>query len=186
MTAEPSGAEPAESTGPVDADGSVAGQRPPKKRDARPVVLMIGFLVVALCVYFGLLGRAGVELIADGSGAGIGLGIGVLLLPLVGAWAVFATLRAGIAHQRLAAAAAAEGYDLDVSHLPRRPSGRIERDAADELFADVRREWEANPSDWHATYRVARAYDYAGDRSRARAMMKQAVAQYNQDRGEKP
>ena len=72
---------------------------------------------------------------------------------------------------------AEEGTELDVSALPRRPSGRIEREAADELFAQVKAEWEADPSDWRATYRIARAYDYAGDRSRAREMMKRAVAQ---------
>jgi hypothetical protein len=91
---------------------------------------------------------------------------------------VYATLRAGIEHQKLAAIMVDEGRELDVSSLPRRPSGRIERDAADELFAQVKAEWEADPSDWHNTYRIARAYDYAGDRSRARAMMKRAVAQY--------
>ena len=74
---------------------------------------------------------------------------------------------------------AEEGRELDVSELPRRPSGRIERDAADELFAQVNQEWDANPSDWRSTYRIARAYDYAGDRSRAREMMKRAVAQFH-------
>ena len=62
--------------------------------------------------------------------------------------------------------------------LPRRASGRIEREAADELFEQVRTEWEADPDDWVNTYRIARAYDYAGDRTRARQMMKTAVAQY--------
>ncbi|GAA1480497.1 hypothetical protein GCM10009624_09370 [Gordonia sinesedis] len=150
----------------------------PKRRDARPIVWMIGFLVVAACVYFVLLGRTGVQLIATGTVTGIGLGVGVLLLPLVGAWVLYATLRAGIEHQVLARAAVEAGRELDVSQLPRRRSGRIERDAADELFARVRAEWEADPEDWRNTYRVARAYDYAGDRSRARAMMKRAWAQY--------
>lgn len=56
--------------------------------------------------------------------------------------------------------------------------GGIERDAADGLFDQVRTEWEADPDDWCNTYRIARAYDYAGDRTRARQMMKSAVAQY--------
>ena len=58
---------------------------------------------------------------------------------------------------------------------PRRPSGRIERDAADELFATVRAEVEAEPDDWRRWYRLARAYDYAGDRRRARDAMKTAL-----------
>jgi cytochrome c-type biogenesis protein CcmH/NrfG len=59
--------------------------------------------------------------------------------------------------------------------LPRRPSGRIEREAADALFADVRAELDSDPHNWRRWYRLARAYDYAGDRSRAREAMKKAV-----------
>ena len=51
-----------------------------------------------------------------------------------------ATLRAGFAHQRLARLAHDEGVELDISELPKRPSGRIERDAADALFESVRDE----------------------------------------------
>ncbi|GAC70858.1 hypothetical protein [Gordonia soli] len=156
-----------------------------RRRDARPIVWLIAFLVVALGVYFVLLGKRGVDLIATGTVAGIGLGAGVIILPLIGVWVVWATLRAGIEHQRLARIMAEEGRELDVSELPRRASGRIERDAADELFAQVKTEWEADPGNWHNTYRIARAYDYAGDRTRARAMMKRAVNQFHgrEDRG---
>ena len=100
----------------------------------------------------------------------------MLLLPIVGAWATVATLRAGMAHQRLARLAAEGGMDLDVSGLPTTPSGRVQRDAADALFATVRSEVEADPDDWRRWYRLARAYDYAGDRSRAREAMRKAVA----------
>ena len=66
--------------------------------------------------------------------------------------------------------------ELDVAGLPRTPSGRIRREAADELFSQVRGELEADPENWQRWYRVARAYDYAGDRSRAREAMRTAVA----------
>ena len=55
------------------------------------------------------------------------------------------------------------------------PSGRIERDAADALFETVRDELEKDRDNWLRWYRLARAYDYAGDRSRAREAMKKAV-----------
>lgn len=148
-----------------------------KPKDARPIVIGIGVLVLVLGFYFVLLGSRAVDLLTSGDPVGIGLGIRVLILPLLGVWMVVATLRAGLAHQRLARRMDEEGQELDVSELPRRPSGRIERDAADELFATVKAEWEADPGNWRATYRIARAYDYAGDRSRAREMMKRAVAQ---------
>ncbi|MET0451048.1 MAG: hypothetical protein ABW137_04370 [Mycobacterium sp.] len=144
------------------------------------IQLLIGFMCVAMVVYFVLLGRAGVLLIASGRPAAIGLGIAVFLLPVVGAWAMVATLRAGFAHQRLARLAREQGMDLDVSDLPRRPSGRIEREAADALFDTVRAEVEDDPDDWRRWYRLARAYDYAGDRGRARETMKKAVAMQEQ------
>jgi Tfp pilus assembly protein PilF len=75
----------------------------------------------------------------------------------------------------LARIAKDEGMELDVSSLPRTPSGRIQRDAADALFVTVRDELERDPDNWRRWYRLARAYDYAGDRSRARETMKKAV-----------
>jgi Flp pilus assembly protein TadD len=39
----------------------------------------------------------------------------------------------------------------------------------------VKAELEAQPDDWRRWYRLARAYDYAGDRGRARETMKKAV-----------
>jgi hypothetical protein len=139
------------------------------------IQLLIGFMCVALLVYFVLLGRAGVILVSSGRPAAIGLGVAIFLLPIVGLWAMIATLRAGFAHQRLARLAREEGMELDVSALPRTPSGRIEREAADALFGTVRAEVEDEPDDWRRWYRLARAYDYAGDRSRARETMRKAV-----------
>ncbi|WP_176460505.1 MULTISPECIES: hypothetical protein [unclassified Rhodococcus (in: high G+C Gram-positive bacteria)] len=133
------------------------------------MVLILGF-------YFFLLGQRGVTLIQNGGVASISLGIGVLLLPILGLWIVWATLKAGFDHQRLASRVHEEGLELDVADLPRRPSGRIERDAADELFQQVKAEWEKDPDNWRNSYRLARAYDYAGDRGRARETMKRAVA----------
>ena len=139
------------------------------------IQLLIGFMCVALVGYFVLLGRQGVLLVASGKPVAAGLGIAVLLLPIVGLWAMIATLRAGFTHQRLARVVKEQGMELDVSALPRRPSGRIERAAADALFQSVKAELEAQPDDWRRWYRLARAYDYAGDRGRARETMKKAV-----------
>ena len=138
--------------------------------------LLIGFLCLALLVYFGLLTRTAIALFRTGSPAAVALGLGVLILPIVGAWAVIATLRSGLAMQRLARLAAEDGAELDVSDLPRMPSGRIRRDAADALFEQVRAEAGADPDNWRRWYRVARAYDYAGDRGRAREAMRRAIS----------
>lgn len=173
------------SANPYDADGhdddteGGAPQLGPKKRDARPIIWTIAFLVLAMVVYFAMLGWRGFQLLATGTPAGIGLGLGMILLPLIGAWIIYATLRAGLEHQKLAAIMAEEGRELDISGIPHRASGRMDRDAADALFAQVKAEWEADPGNWRNTYRIARAYDYAGDRGRARQMMKRAVAQFH-------
>jgi hypothetical protein len=139
------------------------------------IQLVIGFMCVALVAYFLMLGRIAMAFITSGRPAAIGLGLALMGLPLIGIWVMVSTLRAGLAHQRLARIAKEEGMELDVSSLPRMPSGRIQRDAADALFASIRNELEADPENWRRWYRLARAYDYAGDRSRARETMRKAV-----------
>jgi hypothetical protein len=146
------------------------------------IQLVIAFMCVALVVYFLMLGRIAMAFITSGRAAAIGLGLALMGLPLIGIWVMVSTLRAGLAHQRLARIAKEEGMELDVSSLPRMPSGRIERDAADALFASVRDELEADPDNWRQWYRLARAYDYAGDRSRARETMRKAVDMQERER----
>ncbi|WP_024806178.1 hypothetical protein [Nocardia sp. BMG51109] len=146
------------------------------RRQVLVKVAFVAFLVLALAFYFVLLGRIAIELIGSGEVAAVAIGIGVLILPILGVWIVATSLRAALAHQRLARRMHEEGNELDVSDLPRRPSGRIEKAAAEALFEEVRKEWEADPENWRTNYRAARAYDYAGDRTRARESMRRAVA----------
>jgi hypothetical protein len=137
--------------------------------------LLIALLCVAMLTYFVLLGRSAAALIGSGRTAAVGLGLAVLIMPAIGLWAMIATLRAGFTHQKLARLIADDNMELDASALPRRASGRIQRDAADALFGAVRTEVEDYPDDWRRWYRLARAYDYAGDRRRAREAMKTAA-----------
>lgn len=139
------------------------------------IQLMIGFMCVALVVYAVMLGRAALVFVASGRPAAIGLGAAILIMPAIGVWVMVTTLNAGLAHQRLARLAREDGMELDVAALPRMPSGRIQRAAADALFETVRGELESDPENWRRWYRLARAYDYAGDRARAREAMKKAV-----------
>jgi cytochrome c-type biogenesis protein CcmH/NrfG len=147
------------------------------------IQLLIVFMCVAMLAYFVLLGRIAVAMIGSGRPAAVGLGVAVLIMPVIGLWAMIATLRAGFAHQKLARLIAEDGMELDVRKLPRRPSGRFQRDAADALFATVRTEVEGDPDDWRRWYRLARAYDYAGDRRRAREAMKTALELQGRCRG---
>ncbi|HET6704987.1 tetratricopeptide repeat protein, partial [Amycolatopsis sp.] len=110
-----------------------------------------------------------------GTGVGVALGAGVLLLPVLGVWVVVVTWRNGLQIQRLSRRLDAEGALPDVSDLPRRPSGRVDREAADAWFEERRAEVEADQDNWRVWYRLAYAYDIAGDRRRARETMKKAV-----------
>ena len=139
------------------------------------IQLTIAFMCAALLAYIALLGRSAVLMIGSGRTVAVALGVALLILPAIGLWAMIATVSAGLAHQKLARLAADDGMELDVSALPRRRSGRIERDAADALFDTVRAELDSDPDDWRRWYRLARAYDYAGDRGRAREAMKKAL-----------
>lgn len=138
---------------------------------ARTTALLLA-AVVAL--YLVAIGWRGVLLLGSGEPVGVALGVGLLVLPLVGAWAVVRELRFGRDTERLAAELDAVG-GLPVDDLPRRPSGRVERAAADALYARFRAEVDQAPQDWAAWFRLSCAYDVAGDRKRARAAMRHAI-----------
>jgi hypothetical protein len=137
---------------------------------------IVAFLITAaLVVYFVLLGGRAVVLLGTGDPVGIGLGAGVLVLPLIGAWIAWTNLRFGFTTERMARQLDAEGALLDTSGLSRRPSGRVDREAADAWFEERRVEVEARPEDWRAWFLLAQAYDLAGDRGRARETMRTAI-----------
>jgi hypothetical protein len=139
---------------------------------ARNVALV---LTAALVLYVVMLADRAVALIRSGETPGILLGIGVMVLPVLGVWMIVATWRSGTQIQRLARRLDAEGGLPDVDDLPRMPSGRVDRKAADAWFDDRKAELEDHPDDWRYWYRLAHAYDIAGDRKRARDTMRRAV-----------
>jgi hypothetical protein len=132
-------------------------------------------LTLFLVAYFVLIGQRAVWLLESGGAVGIGLGIGAFLLPLVGVWIAVVNLRFGVRVERLARRLAEEGQLPDTSELPRRPSGRIERPAADAWFDQCKADLDDKPEDWRRWYRLAHAYDIAGDRRRARETMRHAL-----------
>jgi hypothetical protein len=136
--------------------------------------LVVVVMAAVLAFYLVLLGAKGIQLVGVGSPVGIGLGVGMLLMAVIGAVLVAREVRFGQASSKLADRLAAEG-GLPVDDLPRRPSGRIDRAAAEDEFASYRAEVEASPEDWRAWFRLALAYDAAGDRSRARAAARKAI-----------
>jgi cytochrome c-type biogenesis protein CcmH/NrfG len=136
---------------------------------------VVPVLVALLAFYALVLGQRGWILFTDGRPAFVLLGVGVLLLPVLGVALVARELAFGRHVQALGRELAARGA-LPVDDLPRRPSGRVDKVAADEVFARRRAEVETSPQDCGAWFRLALAYDDAGDRARARQAMRRAVA----------
>ncbi|MFH8613449.1 hypothetical protein ACH4E8_00030 [Streptomyces sp. NPDC017979] len=129
----------------------------------------------ALAVYFVLVGSRGVLLIQQGTLLTVAFGVAVLMLPVIGVWFLWKNTRFVTRANRLAAELDAEG-GLPVDDLARTPSGRIDRDAADEVFARRRAETEDSPNDWRCWFRLAVAYHDARDTPRARKAMQRAIA----------
>jgi hypothetical protein len=142
---------------------------------ARTAVVL---LLVVLGVYLLLVGWRGLVLLGDGlatgDAVGVLLGLSVLVFPVVGGWLVWREVTFGRDSQALAEHLDARGA-LPVDDLPRRPSGRVERDAAQRAFdasfaaAQVRGD---DPAVWYA---LALSYNDLGDRRQARASMREAI-----------
>ena len=139
----------------------------------RPKVLAL--VLVALCLlYVVLVGQRGWLLVTSGEPVGVALGIALLVVPVLVGAAVLREVRFGAETERMARVLEAED-GLPVDDLPRTPGGRVVRAAADEAFGRYQAEADAAPDDWRSWFRLACAYDAAGDRRRARAAMRQAA-----------
>lgn len=140
---------------------------------SRRTLAAVAVLLFALLFYFALIGYRGVYLLGQPRWILKVLGVAVLVLPLIGCYLVAAELRFGRQAQRLTEEL---GSTEDAVDVPRRPSGRVDRDAADAVFAQQRDRVQADPADWRGWYRLAEAYDAAGDRRRAREALRTAIA----------
>jgi len=132
-------------------------------------------MAVLLGAYLVFTASRALDFIRSGGVVPVLLGLAILLLPAIGLWALWREWQFGRATQRLGQELADRG-ELPVDDLPRRPSGRPERAAADARFTEVRTRVEADPDAWERWFELATAYDAAGDRKRARQSMRQAIA----------
>ena len=136
--------------------------------------LVAFILATAVAVYLLFTVARSWVLIATGDPVPVALGVAVIVIPVIGAWVLYRELAFGMRTQQLGRELGAEG-GLPVDDLPRTPSGRIERDAADARFAEYEQQVQSTPDDWRAWYRLAIGYDDARDRKRARAAMRRAI-----------
>lgn len=141
-------------------------------RSPRTAAFLAAF---ALFVYLLLMGERAVILLTSGQMVFAVFGMAIVVLPILGAVLVIDQLRFGMRTERLARQLDEEGQLPDVSRLPRRPSGRVQRDAADDWFEQKQSELANAPEDWRHWYALAQAYDLAGDRNRGRKAMRHAI-----------
>lgn len=126
-----------------------------------------------LVLYLVYTADRGMSLLLSGSVAGVVLGIGMILLPVLGAWALVREILFGTRIQMMAQQLSDSG-DLAEDHLPRTPSGKVDREAATAEFESIAEAVEASPEDWKAWFNLACMYDAVGERKRARAAMRNA------------
>ncbi|MGX7757038.1 hypothetical protein ACWQ06_00030 [Streptomyces angustmyceticus] len=133
------------------------------------------FLATVLVLVFGVVALEGVLLLLTGEPAAMGMGAVAFLLPGIGAWFLWHNTRFARDAHRLAYVLESEG-GLPADEPARTPGGRIDRDAADAVFARRQAETEEAPGDWRAWFRLAVAYHDARDTPRARKAMQRAIA----------
>lgn len=135
---------------------------------------LAAIMAALLALYLGLsLQRAWILLSSDVLVSKL-LAIGMIILPVIGVWALAREIVFGSRLEGLGRQLEAEGGLPE--DLPRRPSGRIVREAADRDFQHWAQEAEAAPQDWRSWYRLGLAYSASGDTPRARRCMRDAVA----------
>lgn len=134
----------------------------------------VAVMAALLALYLAFAIRYGFMLIGVGQPIGIALGVALLVFPVVAAGALVAELLFTVRADRLGRRLEAEG-GLPEEQLAQRPSGRIDRAAADAVFPKYQRDAEEHPDDWRAWFRLGLAYDASGDRRRARWATRQAI-----------
>ena len=146
--------------------------RPPARR--RYTGLAGAVLVTALlALWVWLVAVRSVQLIGTGRAVGVALGVAFLVLPLLVVGLVAREWLLAVDVQKMADELDRPG-ELPVDDLPRSPGGRVDRAVARERFDPARRAAEEAPDDWRSWYRLAFAYDAAGDRRRARSSLRTA------------
>lgn len=135
--------------------------------------LGVAAVTVLLLLYVVFVAGMAVSLFAGDLVAKI-MGAALIVFPILAVVFVARELLFGLQTERLLKRLADAG-ELPEDDLPKRPSGRVVREAADEDFARWKAEAEAAPGDWRTWMRLGLAYSASGDRKRARAALREGI-----------
>jgi hypothetical protein len=127
-----------------------------------------------LVLYLVLVAQRAVLFIASGQPVAVVIGVALFVLPVLGVFALLAEIRFGLRTEQVVTQLAREGA-LPVDDVPKRASGRYDREVADAAFPGYAAAVEAAPDDWRAWFRLGLAYDACGDRRRARGAIRRSL-----------
>lgn len=133
------------------------------------------FTLMLLALYVATLGSQTYTLLTSQNAVGVTMGAVLILIPALGIWGVFVEVKFGFAAEKLAKLAQQEGRwpNLDYETTP---AGKPIKASALKVFDRIKEESQQAETDWHSWFNLALAYDACGDRSRARASMRKAIA----------
>jgi len=134
----------------------------------------VGVMAVCLALYIVVVGQRAVVMLTTGEPIAIAIGAALLVMPLIGAWALYREMRFGFAADRLGRTLDAEG-GMPEAEGELTPSGRIVREDVVPMVAKYTAAAEAAPQDWRARYRLGVVQDAAGRRKDARASIREAI-----------
>jgi len=136
----------------------------------------LGAVVMAALVlmYVALLGQRGYLFLLEANPVAKVIGGSILVIPVVGAWAIYRELRFGLAIEKLGKLLENEG------NWPRfrfgvLPSGRANKAEALQEFQEYKDAALADENNWRKWFALGLIYDACGDRKRARSAMRQAI-----------
>ena len=136
----------------------------------------LGAVVMAALVlmYVALLGQRGYLFLIEANPVAKVIGGSILVIPFVGAWAIYRELRFGLAIEKLGKLLENEG------NWPRfrfgvLPSGRANKAEALQEFQEYKDAALADEDNWRKWFALGLIYDACGDRKRARSAMRQAI-----------
>lgn len=143
---------------------------------------ILGVIVIAalLLLYFAFAGVRAVALLMSATPIAIAMGAAYIVLPLIGVWALLREILFGWRSTALIDRLDAEGgLPDDLGETG--PTGKPDRATADSVFERYRLAAEAAPESWRAWLRLGVVYNACGDRKRARAAIREAIALERRD-----
>jgi len=141
--------------------------------------LWVGGILILFALYIGMAFTQAFRFMGTDSLTAKIMGVAILVVPAFGVWILIREVLFGLRTEAMGKILATLGELPE--DLPRMPSGRFVREAADADFPNHQRDVEENPESWKSWYRLALAYEACGDMRRARNSMRTSIGFWRQE-----